>query len=313
MVEAEADALPMVSIIVPTYNRAHFIERSFLSLVQQNYPTSRYEIIVIDDGSSDNTTDILNRFSREYDNFRFIGQSNKGPATARNSGLHEATGEFILFIDDDCIADRNWIRELTVAYRDPAIGGVAGHIRYIAPANNVANQCAKLLAGNGQLTDASGKVSLFVTANASFRRSVLLDCGGFDVSFPFAAQEDFDLSVRVMKKGWKLAYSESALVDHYHHHTVLGDVKRWFRVGESEVLICRKHNIQLSIWIAFAKSIVCFYRVPFGMMRNFLSSKRSLAGCIAPLVYRLNQFILSTGRIRGYMKYRNSFDQLSGG
>src|SRR6266498_196465 len=129
----------LVSVIIPTHNRSGFIERAFTSLVEQEYPKDKFEIIVIDDGSNDRTPEILERFRKQHAFFRYLSQANKGPAAARNLGIRQANGEIILLMDDDCIAATTWARELVNAYTDERIGGVAGRIKFVASDNNIAN------------------------------------------------------------------------------------------------------------------------------------------------------------------------------
>lgn len=296
---------PTVTVIVPTYNRNHFVERAFVSLVEQDYPSDKLEIIVIDDGSTDQTHEILLRFQSEYPNFRYLQQINSGPATARNAGLREARGEIILFMDDDCIADDKWVRELIRAYEDPEVGGVAGRIQFVPPADNIANRCAARSTGDGQPIDANGQIAFFVTANASFRRAVLEQVGGFDTAFPHAAQEDLDLSFRVKSRGWKLLYSDTAIVHHYHHHTIRGDLKRCFQIGQAEAIMRVKHGVKYTVWAELPLSFIAFWRVPFGCVRNLARGVKPLESLMAPLHHRLRNVMLALGRTKGYFSQRN--------
>jgi len=297
--------LPSVTIIVPTYNRSHFIERAFESLVKQDYPRDKLDIIVIDDGSNDQTRAILERFQNAHAKFRFLQQNNLGPATARNAGLREARGNIILFIDDDCIADEKWVRELTRAYDDPQVGGVAGRIQFVPPDDNIANRCAARNAGGeGQPVDANGEIAFFVTANASFRRDVLEQIGGFDTAFPHAAQEDLDLSFRVKQHGWQLRYADTAIVNHYHQHTIRGDLKRYYQIGQAEAIMGVKHGIKHSVWTELPLSLCAFWRVPFGCIRNLAQGVRPLESLMAPLHYRMKNVMLALGRTKGYIALR---------
>jgi glycosyltransferase involved in cell wall biosynthesis len=298
---------PTVSIVVPTFNRSHFIEKAFSSLVAQDYPKDKFEIIVVDDGSSDNTPEILRRFQADHSFFQYFSQPNKGPAAARNLGIRHASGEIILFIDDDCIADTNWARELVRDYADQQVGGVAGRIRFVPPDNNLANQFAARSEGAGQPFNSSGEIDFFVTANASFRRDVISRVGGFDETFPHAAHEDVDLSHRVKKAGWKLVYSDAAVVHHYHYHNLKGDLKKWYQVGNAEALYQLKRGQDLLLWRAIFRCLLSFAKTPFSSVKQLRSGdglKRSLA---FPFIQRLHNLMVTSGRVRGYFSYRNSF------
>jgi GT2 family glycosyltransferase len=299
---------PTVSIVVPTYNRSNFIEKTFSSLVNQDYPKDQFEIIVVDDGSSDGTTEILERFKRDYPFFQYLSQSNKGPATARNLGIQHAQGEIILFMDDDCIADKSWVKELVRGYEDQQAGGVAGLVKYVPPNNNISNQFAAQAKGAGPEVNARGELDFFVTANASFRRAVLNQVGGFDETFPHAAHEDVDLSYRVRQAGWKLLYCERAIVDHYHSHNLKSNLRKWYRIGNSEVLFQLKHGLDVKLWSGILQSLISFPKFPFAAFRYLragLGVKRSLA---FPLIPRLHNVMVISGKLRGYFSYRNSFE-----
>ncbi|MDZ7764208.1 MAG: glycosyltransferase family A protein [Melioribacteraceae bacterium] len=98
------------SVIVPTYNRADEINELLNSLVNQTIDDSFFEVIIVDDGSTDNTEEIINRIQDKTSlHLSFLKQDHKGPGEARNLGMENAKGEFLLFIDSDCIADENWL------------------------------------------------------------------------------------------------------------------------------------------------------------------------------------------------------------
>jgi glycosyltransferase involved in cell wall biosynthesis len=299
--------VPTVSIVVPTYNRSHFIERAFSSLVEQDYPKDRFEIIVVDDGSSDRTPEILRRFQEEHSFFRYFSKTNKGPAAARNLGIRHAKGEIILFIDDDCLADKTWVRELIGDYEDEQVGGVAGRIRYVPPDNNIANQFAARSDGGGQAFCANGEIDFFITANASFRRDVINQVGGFDETFPHAAHEDVDLSHRVKQAGWKLVYAGDAVVHHYHYHNLKGDLKKWYQVGNAEALYQLKLGQDPRLWGAIFRCLLSFIRIPFSLFKHLKSGEGLKKSLAFPLIQRLHNLMVTSGRVRGYFSYRNSF------
>lgn len=299
-------SLPSVSVVVPTYNRSGFIERAFGSLLGQDYPKDKFEIVVIDDGSNDRTLEILERFRKQHPFFRYFSQANKGPATARNRGIREAQGEIIMLMDDDCIAARTWARELVSAYKDERVGGVAGRIEFVSLDNNIANQFAAHANGAGQPLDADGEIDFFVTANASFRRDVIDQVGGFDETFPHAAHEDVDLSHRVKRAGWKLVYHDGAVVQHYHNHNIKGDLKKGYQVGNAEALYQLKHGHDLRLWASVLQCLMSFGRIPLSSARYLtegLGIKRSLA---FPVIHRLHKLMVTSGKVRGYYAYKSS-------
>ena len=111
--------MPLYSIIVPTYNAEGTIETCLSAFKNQSIPKEDYEVIVVDDGSTDGTADIVKRYPVKY-----IRQENKGPAAARNNGANHAVGDIILFSDSDCVPDANWVNEMVKPFEDAKVTAV---------------------------------------------------------------------------------------------------------------------------------------------------------------------------------------------
>jgi len=199
-----------VSVVIPTYNRARMLKRCLQSLCNQNYPLNRYEIIVVDDGSTDNTTKIIAKFKPVR--LIYIRQNRKGPAIARNKGIKVAKGSIILFIDDDSIADKNLIREIIMSFTGEDVGGVKGRVE---PIYDDKNSLCYLLGKNIYLSEYS-----LATNNIAYRRDVLNEVGLFDESFPVPSWEDVDLGMRVLDLGYKIIYNPNAVVWHKHENSL---------------------------------------------------------------------------------------------
>src|SRR5438093_7821196 len=214
-----SDAHPSISIAVATRNRADRLDRALAALVRQNYPPDRLEIIVVDDGSRDHTRTVVDRHAAGYPRLRYLSQSGRGPAAARNLAVGHARGEIVLFTDDDCVPDPDWVRELVRGFEEAHVGGVAGRIEFVPPGDNLGNRIAAATNGCGQPRTPDGQLDFIVTANGSFRKAVLEQVAGFDETFPHAVHEDVDLSHRVRRAGRTLRYVDGALVYHHHDHT----------------------------------------------------------------------------------------------
>lgn len=201
---------PRVSVVVPTYNRAYGLAACLDSLMEQDYRD--YEVILSDDGSTDETRMVANRYPR----VQYIAGPNGGPAVARNRGIRRALGEFVVFTDDDCRVPHEWLARIIDGYtRHPEVAGVGG---YLDPPDAVVQKSilaryerfvsARLYRQSAQqemiggLDDYPGGG----TSNMSYRKAVLDAIGGFDEWFPYAAAEDHDLRVRVHAHGHKLLY-----------------------------------------------------------------------------------------------------------
>ncbi|MBM4140170.1 MAG: glycosyltransferase family 2 protein [Nitrospira sp.] len=116
--------LPLVSVIIPAYDNAPFIKFALESLFQQTYPQEKIEIIVIDDGSTDNTNEILNEYRKKI---IYVHQENKGVASARNRGMSLAKGEVIIFLDADDMWHEEKIQKVIDKFRDKQNIGMVYH------------------------------------------------------------------------------------------------------------------------------------------------------------------------------------------
>src|SRR6056297_2420819 len=115
------------SIIIPSYNRSDELIDLINSFNHQNFSHKKFEVLIVDDGSTDNTEDVINKFIEEIDfRLRFFKRDHEGPGPARNYGMSQAEGEYFLFIDSDCIADEDWLKNFAKAVEEEnpdAFGG----------------------------------------------------------------------------------------------------------------------------------------------------------------------------------------------
>ncbi|SNQ59246.1 glycosyltransferase [Candidatus Methanoperedens nitratireducens] len=208
---------PFVSILLATHNRRSWLEECLGSLFNQDYPKEKYEIIVINDGSNDGTEKVLRTYEKKAPcTFIWHTQRNQGKAAALNTGLNNTTkGEIICFTDDDCVADKNWIKNMLNAFKDERVGGVGGTILAYKPKNHVERY--------GGFFDQEGSVSL-ATGNAAYRSHIIKSVGGFDTQL--IGLEDIDFGVRVRGKGYKLKYTSEAIIYHRNYCSLDRLIKR---------------------------------------------------------------------------------------
>ncbi len=210
-----------VSVIVPAYNAQKFIGKCIEALLAQKYQRENYEIIVIDDGSTDRTSDIVRTYPVKY-----IFQKNKGPAAARNAGAKEAKGEIILFTDSDCIPFDNWIEEMVKPFDDTEIMAVKG--AYKTNQKSIIARFAQLeFEERFEMLKKAGSIDMVDTYSAGYRKDIFLQMGGFDVNFPVANNEDTELSYRMSKLGYKMVFNPEAIVYHLNHPDT---IKRYIRL-----------------------------------------------------------------------------------
>jgi glycosyltransferase involved in cell wall biosynthesis len=201
---------PFVSIIVVVLNMESTIYRCLSSLTSLSYPKERYEIVVVDGGSTDQTLTICREFG-----LRCVVEKKRGRGLARNLGIKSSKGEIVAFVDADCTACRDWLSVHVASYRDSTIGAVTGAV--VNPYLSSSTKPAILMHyENFAEFDESLKRRYTYhapTCNTSFRRSVLESVGFFDEKLD--AYEDFVLSKRITNAGYRILFEPNARVMHF--------------------------------------------------------------------------------------------------
>lgn len=197
-----------VSVVVPTFRRRMLLGRCLEALLAQDMPGEEYEIIIVDDEASKETRMYVENWARraaeDNHSIHYLATSGScGPAAARNRGWLAARGEIIAFTDDDCIPAGNWLSEGLAALTDN-VTAVAGRIRVPLPPDP----------SDYEFDTAHLECSEFATANCFYRRTALLEVGGFDERFKMAWREDSDLFFTLLECSARCLVCETALVVH---------------------------------------------------------------------------------------------------
>jgi glycosyltransferase involved in cell wall biosynthesis len=189
---------PGVSVVIPAHNEERWIAACLESVLRIDSYANK-EVIVVDDASTDGTSEILNRFPITV----IRNEKTIGPSSTRNIGVREARGEIIVFIDAHCIVDDpEWIDKFLQFFREPKIGAVGGYFR------SEPNKKGPSLA----LRPAKARLRLIKSANAAYRKVVLEQVGGFDPSMEWGG--DAALTYKIHRSGWKVAHTRDIMVVH---------------------------------------------------------------------------------------------------
>ena len=244
-------ALPDVSVLLPTYNRTNALLRTLNALEKQSLSVELFEIIVVDDGSSDNTPEVLKQFS-ERTNTRFsytVLKENGGPAKARNTGLFMARGGVVLIIGDDIEPDVSLLEKHLSFHKKKSDEEYAllGHVAF--PKELASSTFMNWLETDGRkyffnyaelVAGEEAEPIFFYTCNVSVKLSLLNKSGWFDESFPYASHEDLELGYRLADKGMRLVYDPDAKGYHWHLLTIQGIARRVYLMGYSAEIFWRK-------------------------------------------------------------------------
>lgn len=224
---------PTISVVIPVFNGERTIGACLQAVLAQDYPRGRLEVIVVENGSTDATSAVVARHP-----VTLLHSAKRGPAAARNVGIASAGGEIVAFTDADCLPRPEWLTQLVQPYRDACIGGTCGPIRaYQHPGRTLVELFSDYHSPLRNFKiDPSQHLPHLYTANASYRRDILLRVEGFREGM--FTGEDVDLAWRAqLDLGCKVAYAEGAEVLHWHRATLGGLARQYRQYGFGEVLL----------------------------------------------------------------------------
>jgi len=232
-----------VSVVIPTYNRLPRLRRVIAALEHQTFPTAQFEVIVVSDGSTDGTDRVLEQLQTPLD-LVVSTQRNQGPAAARNEGVRLATGDLLLFLDDDVIPGPRLVEQHAGAHRrhdaDIVVIGpmlTPSDHRLSAP---VRWEQAMLYKQYDALRDGVFEPTYrqFYTGNASLRPALLARAGGFNERFRRA--EDIELAYRLARAGAQFFFDEEAVGFHYAERTFRSWLRNAREYGRNDVAFARE-------------------------------------------------------------------------
>jgi len=230
---------PKASVVICAYNAESTMEACLQSLLQLRYPN--FEVIVIDDGSTDGTLAIAERFP-----FRIIHQENKGLSIARNVGIEASTGKYVVFTDSDCVVDPDWLTYLIGAMERH--GWVAaGGPNLPPPEDSRVPACVAVAPGGPTHVLINDDIAEHIPGcNMAFRRDALTDVQCFDPMFT-SAGDDVDLCWRLQNQGLQIGFSPAAMVWHFRRNTVRAYLRQQRGYGKAEALLYFKHPYRFNM------------------------------------------------------------------
>ena len=219
---------PQLSVVVTTYNRAPILAKCLDALLHQEGDPS-YEVLVVDDGSTDETPALLDALMAAHPRLRVHRQPNGGRASARNAGIREARGEYLCYVDSDVFVAPAFVQahlaahaafQPTGKHRDCFVQGLSVNIDRLEDAFQV------------KVPPFDPSRAFFDTKNVSLRRHWLSDVGGFDTGFVEYGCEDLELGVRLKEQGLTIVRSRDAHGFHFHPAFTVDDLPKLRRIEE---------------------------------------------------------------------------------
>jgi glycosyltransferase involved in cell wall biosynthesis len=212
------------SVVIVALNSESTIDACIKSIKQQSLPAK--EIVVIDNGSTDSTATIARK-----NGARVVSEPIPGRGRARNRGLREAKEDFVVYIDSDAYADRDWLRYLLLACKNSRFAGVTGNV-YAANPNRPIPHLIDLMMRDKKH---------YATLNIVYRKKVLEKVEGFDERLGNA--EDVELAWRVLRAGYKIGYEPRSIVYHFHRENLTGFLRQQYDFGKWSVIARRLNNM----------------------------------------------------------------------
>lgn len=255
----------MLTVAICTYNRATLLPRALESIVTQNF-AEEFEILIVDNGSADNTREVVASWERRDSRVRYVIERQPGISHARNRAMREARGEYLAFVDDDAWADENWLANLVkpIATVKPAPTCIVGPVSLVwegkrpdwFPARFESLLCSYHM---GETSRSLKPGEYLLTTNSLFHRATLLKLGGMRTDLGHRRNvliggEDNDIFNRLLANGHCVYYAASANVFHpvpKERQTRRFLLRRLFWDGASQPLVDRELDRSAGAWSAF--------------------------------------------------------------
>lgn len=230
------------SVIIPTFNRPDQLAACIDSFLNLDYSSKEWELILVNDGGDNSFSGITDAMHTRLP-LILHEIEHGGPARARNAGAAIARGEFLVFTDDDCLVDPNWLRAYERCFAEfPNCAALGGKTLNPYPDSIPAETWSRYIGylRDDLMRDQDGQLLLLMSNNSAYRRDVFLNIGGFDEEFPFAAAEDTELGNRLVGMGYQQTYCPAAVIWHDHKNTSWGYLSQQFRYGRGNYYLQKK-------------------------------------------------------------------------
>jgi len=293
----------IISVVVSTYNRSELLVDCLNSLAEQTNEKSNYEVIVVDNNSTDNTANVVKSFVDRYPNFKYVVETQQGLSHARNRGYKEASGDYVAYIDDDARAHSDWVEQIINFIKQhpdaKAFGGpVFGFCTFSAPAWFPKEYGTWSL---GETERILNENEWIIGSNMIYYKKLLVHLGGFNKNLgmngkQIAYGEETELITRIRALGLPIYYVPDIRVDHLIQAYKLNMrflLKSRFQNGLNYSNIFNNYSLHKNPYIMFVVNLLRGFWI-------FVSSKEPF---IKTRIYRgLSPIVYSLGSIISYLR-----------
>lgn len=283
------------SVVIPVLNGAGVIGRALVALEAQTTPPGDFEVIVVDDGSTDGTAETVRAWARVHPRLqvRVLSQANGGPAAARNHGAQVAHSNLLFYTDADCIPQPGWVAAFLAAFeRADAPNAAMG--TYICHQTTPAARFAQLEFEEryALMEQHAGAIDLIATYSAAYKRDTFLAMGGFDSRFPKANNEDVDFSYRLSAAGHAMHFVPAAQVEHEHDATWAGYFRTKMSRGFWRMVVYRRYP-EKSVKDTYTPQLLKA-QLPLALLAALGALIALIRGRLSPLIVLGAPFVAST-------------------
>jgi glycosyltransferase involved in cell wall biosynthesis len=279
--------IPKVSVIIPVYNARQTLGNCLTSIFNSSY--SNFEVIIVDDGSTDGCTDICGKFPCKV---IIIGQKS-GPGKARNIGAANSNGSILLFVDSDCVVGNDWMKKMIESLSDDSIAAVGGGYSFVAGAGKTIIERFAFLELEFRRKTMPRFVESLTSCNLACRKDAFLDAGGFPTHLRYPASEDLEFSYDLSKK-YKLLWDKNNGVGHYFRNTIRGYLKQQFNFARPLVnLYLRKPALITAKTHHKKNGFIAIFFIIFlltGLLLHFFEPKWILLSLVSIFITPINEF-----------------------
>jgi glycosyltransferase involved in cell wall biosynthesis len=233
------------SVVVPNYNSENVMADLLEALESQTFRD--FELVIVDDGSTDNCLKVIEDHKKSSGmKVTVLRQDHAGPAKARNLGVENAKSDIVVFVDSDCVPEKDWLSEMIKPFRDKEIAAVQGTYKTHNKDRLIARYVGYEIDYRHEKMKSREGVDWLGTFSAACRKEAFFRVGGFDTVFRTANAEDPELAFKIRKMGYRIVFNPKAVVAHRHPPTLTSFLRQQFKRGYWRIPMYKKHRDKIA-------------------------------------------------------------------